>query len=191
MGLTTRKNYRLLIYGNTLLIVFLGAVLAGCVLFFWLLPANLGESYSIIMATAREIRKVLIWQVAVLYSIISLLIILGIAAIHLLYSHRIAGPVHRLGMVTAKIGQGNLLGNLSFRRKDSLTEMADLINDLVSRYRFRVNTVKAGLELIETQADTVSELMQQGEDGDDLKQAVEAIAINVNNIERCLSEMTT
>jgi methyl-accepting chemotaxis protein len=94
-------------------------------------------------------------------------------------------------MVTAKIGQGNLLGNLSFRRKDSLTEMADLINDLVSRYRFRVNTVKAGLELIETQADTVSELMQQGEDGDDLKQAVEAIASNVNNLERCLSEMTT
>ena len=63
MGLTTQKNYRLLIYGNTLLIVFLGAVIAGGVLY-WLLPGDLGESYSVIMATAREIRKVLIWRTA-------------------------------------------------------------------------------------------------------------------------------
>ena len=190
MGLTTQKNYRLLIYGNTLLIVFLGAVVAGGVLY-WLLPGDLGESYSVIMATAREIRKVLIWRVVALYSIISLLIVLGIAVIHLFYSHRIAGPVYRLGIESAKIAQGNLLGTISFRRKDSLTDMADLINDLVSEYRGRINTVKDQLALIETHSKTVSDLLQQGKDGDDLKQAAEAITINVNNIEHCLSEMRT
>lgn len=190
MGLTTQKNYRLLIYGNTLLIVLLGALIAGCLLF-WLLPAELGESFSVIKATAKEIRRVFVWRLVTLYSITSLLIVLGIAVIHLFYSHRIAGPVYRLGKEAARIGQGNLLGNISFRRKDNLTDMADLLNDLVARYRGRLNNVKGCLALIETHARTVSDLLQQGESGDELKQAAAAIAMNVNNIERSLSEMRT
>ncbi len=190
MGLTTQKNYRLLIYGNTLLIVFIGAVVAGCVLY-WLLPGDLGESYSAIMATAKELRKVLIWRVVALYSIIALLIVLGIATIHLFYSHRIAGPIYRLGVETARIAQGNLLGTISFRRKDSLTDMADLLNDMVSQYRDRINTVKDSLSIIETHSKTVSAMTQQKKDGDDLQQAAETITIHVNTIERCLSEMRT
>lgn len=190
MGLTTQKNYRLLLYGNTLLIVLFGAVLAGCVLF-WLLPEDLGESYGAIMASAKELRRVLIWRVVALYSVISLLIVLGIAILHLFYSHRIAGPVYRLGKEAAKIAQGNLLGAISFRRKDSLTDMADVLNDLTSRYRGRINTAKDCLAVIETHAKTVPDLIRKGKDGDDLKQAMETITKHVATIERSLSGLRT
>jgi len=190
MGLTTQKNYRLLVYGNTLLIVMLGALFAGCVLF-WLLPAELGESFGDIMATAQEIRRVLVWRLATLYAITALLIVLGIALIHLFYSHRIAGPVYRLGKEAARIAQGNLLGHISFRRKDNLTDMAEVLNDLVARYQGRINNVKGCLSVIDTQARTLSDLLQHGKTGDDLKQTAATITENVDKIERTLSGMRT
>jgi len=190
MGLTTQKNYRLLLYGNTFLIVFIGAVVAGFILF-RLLPVDLGDSYGAIMSTTREIRKVLVWRLVALYSIISLFIILGIAVIHLFYSHRIAGPIYRMGKEAARIGQGDLLGTVSFRTKDNLTDMAGLLNVMVSRYRGRVNTVKECLAEIEGLTEIVSGNIRRGENGDDLKQAAATIKANAEKIERCLAEMRT
>src|SRR5574341_1385594 len=105
MGLTTRKNYRLLLYVNTLVIVLLGAAVAGWGMF-WLLPAGLGENYSSIMASVQGIRKVLFLKAVALYTVVSLFIVLGIIVLHLFYSHRIAGPASRMGREAAKIAQG-------------------------------------------------------------------------------------
>jgi methyl-accepting chemotaxis protein len=190
MGLTTRRNYRLLLYVNTLVIVLFGAVVAGCGLF-WLLPAGLGESYNTIMASVQGIRKVLFWRVVALYAVISLLIVVGMVVLHLFYSHRIAGPVYRIGREAAKIAQGNLTGNIKFRRKDNLTDMADLLNDVASRYRGRMNAVKDCFAAIDTHSETVYDLIRQGKDGVALKQAAETVTINVKNIERSLSEIRT
>lgn len=188
MGLTTHRNYRLFLYLNTFAIVLLGAAIAGFGVF-WLFPANLGESFHSVQAIVRELGKVLFWRVALLYAVISLLIVLAIMVLHLLYSHRIAGPAYRLGREAARIARGDLTGSIKCRPKDNLTEMADSLCAVESRYRGRINGVKDGLASIEQQAKTVSGLLQQGKSGAALREATEDIVRSVKKIEQSLSEV--
>lgn len=190
MGLTTQRNYRLFLYLNTFAIVLLGAAIAGFGVF-WLFPASLGESFHSVQAVVRELGKVLFWRVAILYAVISLLIVVAIAVLHLLYSHRIAGPAYRLGREAARIARGDLTGSIKCRPKDNLTEMADSLCAVVSQYRERINEVKDGLASVERQSKTVSGLLQQGKSGAALREATEDIVSSVKKIEQSLSQVRT
>jgi methyl-accepting chemotaxis protein len=188
MGLTTRKNYRLFLYVNSLTIILLGAAITGWGVF-WFFPADLGEGYHNVQALVREIGNVLFWRVAILYAVTSVLIVLGMVALHLVYSHRIAGPAYRIGLEAARIAQGNLTGNIKFRQKDNLTDMADLLNDMASQYRGRINMLRDTLALIDEQSKNVYDLIQQGKDGVALRQLSGDISNNIKKIELGLSDM--
>jgi methyl-accepting chemotaxis protein len=188
LGLTTRRNYRLFLFVNSLMIVLLGATIAGWGVF-WSFPANLGEGYHNVQALLREIGNVLFWRVAMLYAVTSILIVLATVALHLVYSHRIAGPAYHIGLEAARIAQGNLTGNIKFRKKDNLTDMADLLNDVASKYQGRINAVRDSLAIIDVQSKKISDLIQQGKDGVVLKQITGDLSDNVKNIERSLSEI--
>jgi methyl-accepting chemotaxis protein len=190
MGFATRRNYRLFLYVNSLVIIIIGAIFAAWGVF-WTVPSPLGEGFHAIQASLRAISQVLFWRVAILYAVISLLIITSMVVLHLLYSHRIAGPAFRIGREAAKIAQGNLAGNIKFRQKDNLTDMAESLNDVASQYRGRIETVKNYLSIIESHAKTVSEIIQQNKDEDSYNQIVESIRNNVRNIETSLSEIKT
>lgn len=190
MGLTTHHNYRLFLYLNTFVIVLLGAAIAGFGVF-WLFPTSLGESFHSVQAIVRELGKVLFWRVAILYAVISLLIVLAMAVLHLLYSHRIAGPAYRLGREAARIARGDLTGNIKCRPKDNLTDMADSLCNVVLQYRARINAVKDGLASIEQKSKTVSGLLQQGKSEAALREAANDIVSSVKKIEQSLSEVRT
>ena len=190
MAFVTRKNYRLFLYINTLVIIILGAVFSGWGVF-WTVPSGLGEGYHAIQASLRVISHVLFWRVSILYAAISLFIITSMVVLHLLYSHRIAGPAYRIGLEAAKIAQGDLAGNIKFRQKDNLTDMADSLNDVASQYRGRIVAIKNQLLIIESQSKTMSTIIQQNQDKDSLKQAVKNIADSVRNMEASLSEIKT
>ncbi len=190
MGLTTRRHYRLLLYGKTFGIVVFGAMLAGWGVF-WLFPAGLGESYEAIHASMVGIRKVLVWRVAALYAVVGLPCVPAMVALHLFYSHRIAGPVYRLGKEADKIAQGDLCGNIKFRHKDNLTDMADSLCSVASQYRGRINAVMDGLAVVDARSRKISGLIQQGKVVAELEQAAEELTNDVKNIERSLAEITT
>ena len=187
MGLTIRNNYRMLLYVNTLVIVLLSAGFAVGAIFL-LFPVNLGQGYHSALATVQAIRKVLFWKVALIYGVIFFLMVLAIGVLHLFYSHLIAGPTHRIGDEAAKIAQGNLTCNIKLRRKDSLTDIKDLLNDAAYRYRARLTAIRDCLGVIEMQSDTVADLIRRGGEGVALKQAAQEITNNVKSIERSLSE---
>ena len=188
MGFTTRRNYRLFLFLNSLTIVLLGAAITGGGVF-WFFPADLGEGYHNVQALVQGIGNVLFVRIAMLYAVTSFLIILAMVAFHLVYSHRIAGPAYRISLESARIAQGDLTGNIKFRQKDNLTDMADLLNDMASQYRNRINAVRDFLAVIDEQSKKVSDLIQQGENGAVLEQITEDISKNVKKIERGLSEM--
>lgn len=190
MGLVTQKNYRLLLYLYSLLIVLLGAALAAWGIF-WLFPPGLGEGYGAVLASVQGIGQVLFRKVALVYAVIAVLIVVAMVQLHLFYSHRIAGPAYRLGMEAGKIARGDLKGNVKFRQKDNLTDMADSLNDVATKYRGRIIALKEHLALIETQSKNVSTLIGQGRDGVALEQAAEEISGSSKKIEQLLSEMRT
>jgi methyl-accepting chemotaxis protein len=190
MAFVTRKNYRLFLYVNSLVIIILGAVFAGWGVF-WTVPSGLGEGYHAIQASLRVISDVLFWRVSILYAVISLLIIISMVVLHLIYSHRIAGPAYRIGREAAKIAQGNLSGNIKFRQKDNLTDMADSLNDVASQYRGKILAIKNQISLIESQSKIMSDMIQKNKGKDSLEQAVESIAVNVRNVKNSLSDIKT
>jgi methyl-accepting chemotaxis protein len=190
MGLTTQKNYRVLLYVNSLVIVLLGAAFAGWGVF-WLFPAGLGEGYHNVQAAVQQIGKVLFWRVAILYAVTSLLIVLAMVVLHLLYSHRIAGPAYHLSREAAKIAQGELTGNIRFRRKDNLTDMAVYLNKVTSQYRGRINAITDCLTIIEAQSGKASDLIRQDKNEAALEQSAEEIMNNLKKIEHILSEIRT
>lgn len=190
MGLTTRRNYRLFLFVNSLAIIVLGAVITGWGVF-WSFPAELGAGYHNVQAQVREVGHVLFWRVALLSAATSVLIVLAMVALHLVYSHRIAGPAYRIGLEAGRIAQGNLTGNVKLRQKDNLADMAELLNEMVLQYRRRINAVRDGLALIDEQSINVSNFIQQGRDGVELKQMTGDLAASVKKLEAGFSEMRT
>lgn len=189
MGLTTRENYRLFLYLKTFGIIMLGAILAGWGIF-WLFPAELGKSYGDIMASMRWIRKALYWKVALLYAAVGLPTIPAMVALHLFYSHRIAGPIYRLGMEATKISQGYLCDNIKFREKDNLTDMAESLCRVASYYRDRINAIKKSLAAIDLQSQKLASLAaQENKDAAELRQAAEEIVNNAGKIEHSLAQI--
>jgi methyl-accepting chemotaxis protein len=59
----------------------------------------------------------------------------GVVVISIAYSHRVAGPLHKLGMHARKIASGDLTKQVRLRSNDVVHELADDINSLSNRYR--------------------------------------------------------
>jgi methyl-accepting chemotaxis protein len=112
-------------------------------------------------------------------------------ALHLFYSHRIAGPVYRLGREADKIAQGDLCGNIKFRHKDNLTDMADSLCSVASQYRGRINAIMDGLAVVDARSRKISGLIEQGKVVAGLEQAAEELTNDVQTLERSLAEITT
>jgi methyl-accepting chemotaxis protein len=188
MELATQGRYRLYLYLHSFIIIAAGAFFAA-----WgvlrTVPAGLGGGYHTGEAALREIERLLLWRVALVYVVIAVLIIIATAVLHLFYSHRIAGPAHRIGLEAAKIGRGSLSGNIAFREKDNLMDMADSLNDLAAKYRNRLSAVDESLTLIETQSRTVAETIRKGGKEAELRQTAKEISDSVRKIENSLAEM--
>ncbi len=189
MGLTVQRHYRMLLYTGTLAIVVLGAAVAGWGVFL-LFPANLGQGYHSSLAAVQAIRKVLFWRVAGFYGLILLFIAVAVAALHVLYSHRVAGPTYRFGCEAQKIARGNLSCAITLRRKDALVDMGDLLNDVGCRYGGRVRVLQDFLAVLEARSREVPGLIARGDEVA-LRHASEEIAAAVEGIERSLAEVRT
>lgn len=190
IGLTTQKNYRLLLYVYSLVIVLLGVSFAGMAVL-WSLPSDLGEGYHNIQAMLRGIQQILFWRITLLYTITTLLVVIAMIVLHLLYSHRIAGPAYRIGLEAGKIAQGNLTGNIRFRKSDNLMDMADSMNNVASYYREQIGNVQESISNIEDRALKMSSIIQHGNNQGVIKQESEEIAKETNAIANCLATIRT
>jgi methyl-accepting chemotaxis protein len=187
---STQRHFGLFLFASTSAIVLLGAALGGAGVFA-LLPTNLGESYVAVLSTVQGMERTLLERVAGIYAATSIFTIGAIMLLHLFYSHRIAGPVYRLGRESEAIGQGRLKGNIRFRRKDNLTDIGDSLNQTAVRYRARVEALKDYLSLVGRQIDSADNLMQQGGKTPALEQTVNEMKVILKNVSAVLSEVRT
>ena len=67
--------------------------------------------------------------------------------------------------------------------------MADSLNQVASRYQGRISAVKDNLSHIETQAESIASLMNQGKSVDAIEKTADELKANLKNVERILSEM--
>lgn len=110
-----------------------GALLTATALY--LVPQEQGLSYQDNFRIIAELNRGLVAKSLVLSSFALLLIIAVIIIISIVYSHRVAGPLHKLGMHTRKIASGDLSEPVRLRSDDVIQELAADLNNLSGRYR--------------------------------------------------------
>ncbi|USD38074.1 HAMP domain-containing protein [Ferrimonas sp. SCSIO 43195] len=97
----------------------------------------------------------------------------GLAALWL--SRRIAGPTLAIRSHLQRVGNGDLQAQLSLRQDDELKEVADEINQAVSKLQVMVWGIKTNLEALEAASEAAGEADRQR-----LQQQLQAIRINLN-----------
>ena len=147
---TINKSYYYRLALRCILIIIAGAVLTGVFLYFSLYReagSSYAESYSIISTLRGE----LFYKSAYLYITTLLFIIIGITIISLLFSHRVAGPIYRLGVSARKVASGDLTETVRLRQKDVIYPLADDLNGIIAIY-------KEIIEQLETKMKEVREM---------------------------------
>jgi methyl-accepting chemotaxis protein len=100
-----------------------------------LAPRQHGFSYGDSFKLIAELDRVLVAKSLTLFSFILLIILCGIIIFSIAYSHRVAGPLHKLGMHSRKIAAGDLSEAVRLRRDDVIHVLAADLNNLSGRYR--------------------------------------------------------
>jgi methyl-accepting chemotaxis protein len=102
------------------------------------LGPSYGESFRILSTFKQEI----LFQSILIYAFTIGVVLAGIVAITLLYSHRVVGPIYRLNMFVKRIAEGDVSKTTSLRQKDVIHSLADEINTMVLSYQTTLNALK-------------------------------------------------
>lgn len=89
------------------------------------------ESYKLL----AEADRVLVSRSVMVFCFTLLLSIAGIVVLAIVYSHRVAGALHMLGMHTQRVASGDLAKAVKLRSTDVIHELAGDFNNLSSYYR--------------------------------------------------------
>ena len=125
------------------------------------LSRSLGDSYGSAIYTIYELKiKVLPLIFASFYSILILgLVTAAIAAISILFSHRIAGPMFRMEKNLETIASGDLTVATRFRGQDQLTSLADELNAMVRSLNHASRSALESLETLRAAEDSLRALL--------------------------------
>ncbi len=130
---TVPKSYLSGFVRASTLVFAVGALLTAAGFYF--APEEPLVSYADSFKLIAELNRVLVTKSLILFSFTLLLMIAGVVVISVAYSHRVAGPLFKLGMHTRKIASGDLAEDVRLRKGDVIHALAGDMNNLSSRYR--------------------------------------------------------
>jgi methyl-accepting chemotaxis protein len=130
---TVPKSYLNKFVVRSTLIFAVGALLAVAV--FAIVPQDRALTYADSFKIIAGMNRDLVTKSLKLFSFTLFLIIIGIVVISVAYSHRVAGPLHKLGMQCRKMASGDLSGSVRLRNNDVLHALSDDLNMLSLHYR--------------------------------------------------------
>jgi len=132
MQKTLPKFYLLSFVLKSTFIFFAGGALSTAALFL-VFRGEPGLSYADGYKLLAELNRVLVNRSLVLFSFTLLLSVTGIIVLGIVYSHRVAGALHMLGMHTRRIAEGDLSKTVRLRSTDVVHVLAEDFNDLSGR----------------------------------------------------------
>jgi methyl-accepting chemotaxis protein len=132
----------------------------------------LNTHYSAILSILTEIKESLIINTIKINAFFYLMIFLGIVILGIIYTHRIAGPLHRIKIQVKSISEGRLDTNIKFRRKDAIHQFAESLNELTKTYNNNVSMLISETQRLK---ETLTELKSQTEKGEDTEIALEKV----------------
>ncbi len=172
-------------------------LLGGAALLFLLylsLGANVGGSYTEAIYTIYDLKlRILPLIFASSYSMLVLgAVTLAVAAISLIYSHKIAGPIFRLEQSMEKIGSGDLTVSTRFRGSDQLSILAEDLNAMVRSLNHTARGLEEALEEARRHEEALRELLSRGEPHpEELRHAVDVLRRALVDLKKTISNIRT
>lgn len=117
------------------LLIFAGGLILMAAVFYLTNQQDIGPTYGEGFRMLSQLREDIFYKSLIIYVGIVLLMLVGIIVISLFYSHRVAGPVYRLGLFAAEISEGHLENDVFLRQDDVIHPLADEMNNMVAAYR--------------------------------------------------------
>jgi methyl-accepting chemotaxis protein len=151
---TINKSYFYRLAAICIMIIIAAAILAGAFLYISLYKES-GSSYAESYGIITGLRGELFHKSAYLYFTTLFFIIIGTTAISLLFSHRVAGPLYRLGVFSRKAASGDLSESVTLRQKDAIYPIADDMNNIMVTYREVLEQLDAKTKEIREMSSTV------------------------------------
>ena len=154
------------------------------------LARGLGGTYTEAIYTIYDIKiRVLPLIFASFYSVLILgLVTAAIAAISLLFSHKIAGPLFRMEKNLEAIASGDLTINTRFRGLDQLSVLADELNTMVRSLNHASRSAAESLETLRTAEDSLRALLDMDDPPEsEVKAALASLMAAVEAVKKIAS----
>ncbi len=126
----------------------------------------LDTHYSAILSIISDVRETLIIKTLKISGISSLLIILGLMALVIFYTHRIAGPLYRIKVCAKSIGEGRLGTKVKFRQRDVIHPFAASLNEMTYSYSEKVRALTLEINELKSAVTELKSLTENGNDTD-------------------------
>ncbi|GMR05253.1 MAG: hypothetical protein BMS9Abin24_049 [Thermodesulfobacteriota bacterium] len=181
-------------FGLKLCLLTITGMAAGSALLYFLTFRSLGGSYKEAIYTLYEL-KIRIFPLifASYYSIFILVVVtMAIAAISVLFSHKIAGPLFRVERNLEEIGSGDLTVQTRFRGADQLIALSGDINDMTRSLNHAARSLSdASVHIEECERDLAGLLEAEVLDRGGLLKARDRLALAIEEFNRTASAIKT
>ncbi len=139
--------------------------------------ASYAENYRMLARLRGEI----VCSSLIIYAVTTLFIIGGTAVLSLFYSHKVAGPLYKLGMFVRKTALGDFSGSVTFRRKDIIHPLAGDVNAVIASYRAIVTQLEAKSHELNSYARVIND-SGHAPSREALQEALEHISVKAGEI---------
>lgn len=153
------------------------------------LMLQLRSSTSRSPAEAQELADAFLFLHARLWP--ALILVLILLAFHsVLISHRIAGPLYRFQRVFRAVAEGDLSVRATIRRRDYLTQEADLVNEMIAALRTRIMAIEDHSTAIRAGIGDLKRTIEGGP-GEGVGETLDGLDARMKHLLTCLAQFRT
>ncbi len=123
-------------------LIALGAMLLASLILYVLSKDTMTATYRYHHLSLEETGEAILPAMIITNGVILLGLIAATIFVTLYVSHKIGGPLYRIGSILEEIGQGNLNVQIEFRQRDQLKDLVPQINYMIQNLNKRVRQIQ-------------------------------------------------
>jgi len=124
-------------------LIALGAMLLASLILYVLSKDTMTATYRYHHLSLEETGEAILPAMIITNSIVLLGLIAATIFVTLYVSHKIGGPLYRIGSILEEIGQGNLNLQVEFRQRDQLKDLVPQINQMTENLNEKIRRIQS------------------------------------------------
>ncbi|MCB2183403.1 MAG: hypothetical protein KQH63_15320 [Desulfobulbaceae bacterium] len=132
-------------------LVIIAGLMATAVIFYLMMKEPIGPTYGEGFRMLAQLDQEIFYKSLIIYGSTVLVALCCIVLMTMLYSHRVAGPIYRLGLFAGQIRNGDISTNVTLRRSDVIHPLALEMNNMADNFRQSLGNINQQIEELENQ----------------------------------------